>query len=79
MHRAETVVLKLRSPGRAKREWLEQTAERFRQGVQLGLDHALSARTSNRGKIHATTYASIRDWPGWTGFDREPSLAGSRS
>lgn len=60
MHRAETVVLKLRSPGRAKREWLEQTAERFRQGVQLGLDHALSARTSNRGKIHAATYTSIR-------------------
>ena len=61
MHRAETVVLKLRSPSRAKREWLEQTAERFRQGVQLGLDHALSARTSNRGKIHAATYASIRE------------------
>ena len=61
MHRAETVVLKLRSPGRAKREWLEQTAERFRQGVQLGLDYALSARTSNRGKIHAAAYASIRD------------------
>lgn len=60
MHRAETVVLKLRNPGRAKRVWLDQTAERFRQGVQLGLDAALSAKTSNRGKIHAATYASIR-------------------
>ncbi|RIH76856.1 transposase, IS605 OrfB family [Calidithermus terrae] len=60
MHRAETVVLKLRPPGRAKREWLDQTAELFRRGVQLGLDHALSAKTSNRGKIHAATYASIR-------------------
>lgn len=60
MHRAETVVLKLRSPGRAKRAWLDQTAELFRQGTQLGLDAALSAKTSNRGKIHAATYASIR-------------------
>lgn len=60
MHRAETVVLKLRSPSKAKRAWLDQTAERFRQGVQLGLDAALSAKTSNRGKIHAATYASIR-------------------
>lgn len=32
MHRAETVVLKLRSPSKAKRAWLDQTAERFRQG-----------------------------------------------
>ncbi|RTH98157.1 hypothetical protein CSW23_10490 [Thermus scotoductus] len=54
------MVLKLRSPSKAKRAWLDQTAERFRQGVQLGLDAALSAKTSNRGKIHAATYASIR-------------------
>lgn len=53
-------MLKLRSPSKAKRAWLDQTAERFRQGVQLGLDAALSAKTSNRGKIHAATYASIR-------------------
>jgi putative transposase len=57
---AETVVLKLRSPAKAKREWLERTAELFRQGVQLGLDYALSAKTSTRGKIHAAAYASIR-------------------
>jgi len=60
MHRAETVVLKLRSPGRAKRAWLEGTAERFRQGTQLGLDYALSTQTSDRGKIHAATYPKIR-------------------
>lgn len=60
MHRAETVILKLRDPGRAKREWLDQTAERFRQGTQLGLDYALSAKTANRGKIHAATYPNIR-------------------
>ncbi|MBO1437994.1 RNA-guided endonuclease TnpB family protein [Meiothermus sp. CFH 77666] len=60
MHRAETVVLKLRAPGRAKRAWLDQTAERFRQGTQLGLDFALSAKTSNRGKIHAAAYSNIR-------------------
>jgi putative transposase len=60
MHRAETVVLKLRSPGKGKRLWLEQAAELFRQGTQLGLGHALSAKTSNRGKIHAATYPNIR-------------------
>lgn len=60
MHRAETVVLKLRSPGRAKRAWLEGTAERFRQGTQLGLDYALGTQTSDRGKIHAATYPKIR-------------------
>ncbi len=60
MPRAETIVLKLRSPGKAKREWLEQTAQRFRQGVQWGLEAALMAKTSNRGRIHAATYASIR-------------------
>jgi hypothetical protein len=54
-------VLKLHAPERAKRGWLEKTAERFRQGVQLGFDYALSARTSNRGKIHAATYASTRN------------------
>ncbi|MCX7741396.1 MAG: transposase [Meiothermus sp.] len=60
MHRLETVVLKLRPPGRAKREWLDQTAELFRQGVQLGLDYALGNRTANWGKIHAATYTSLR-------------------
>ncbi|MFZ5993334.1 MAG: RNA-guided endonuclease InsQ/TnpB family protein [Deinococcota bacterium] len=53
-------MLKLRSPGRAKRAWLDQTAELFRQGTQLGLDYALSKQTSNRGKIHAATYPKIR-------------------
>lgn len=60
MHRAETIVLKLRNPGAGKRRWLDQTAERFRQGTQLGLDYALSNKTSNRGKIHAATYPNIR-------------------
>jgi len=60
MHRAETVVLKLRSPSKAKRAWLDQTAEAFRQGTQLGLDFALSHRTSSRGKIHTATYAQSR-------------------
>ncbi|MFZ5993225.1 MAG: RNA-guided endonuclease InsQ/TnpB family protein [Deinococcota bacterium] len=60
MSRAETVVLKLRSPGRAKRAWLEGTAERFRKGTQLGLDYALGTQTSDRGKIHAATYPKIR-------------------
>jgi IS605 OrfB family transposase len=60
MHRAETVVLKLRSPGKAKQAWLEETAGLFRRGTQLGLDFALSKQTSNRGKIHAATYPKIR-------------------
>ncbi|GEM88564.1 hypothetical protein MGR01S_31890 [Meiothermus granaticius NBRC 107808] len=53
-------MLKLRNPGAGKRRWLDQTAERFRQGTQLGLDYALSNKTSNRGKIHAATYPNIR-------------------
>ncbi|AWR88190.1 MULTISPECIES: RNA-guided endonuclease InsQ/TnpB family protein [Meiothermus] len=60
MPRAETVVLKLRPPGRAKRAWLDRTAELFRQGTQLGLDAALGMATSSRAKIHTATYASIR-------------------
>lgn len=60
MRRAETVVLKLKRPGAAKRRWLVETAERFRQGVELGLDCALSAKTSSRGKIHNAVYASLR-------------------
>ncbi len=53
-------MLRLRTPGKAKRAWLEGTAELFRQGVQLGLDFALKEKTSNRGKIHAATYETIR-------------------
>jgi IS605 OrfB family transposase len=60
MHRAETVVLKLRSPGRAKRQWLEAIAEAFRQGTQLGLDAALGMATSSRKKIHAASYKAVR-------------------
>lgn len=60
MPRAEAVALKLRFPSKAKREWLDRTAGLFHQGVQLALDYALSAKTSNRGKIHAATYSSIR-------------------
>lgn len=53
-------MLKLRSPGRAKRAWLDQTAERFRQGTQLGLDAALGMATSSRAKIHAASYGAVR-------------------
>lgn len=60
MHRAETVVLKLYSPTKAKRQWLEATAEAFRQGVQLGLDAALSMKTSGRARIHEAAYRAIR-------------------
>jgi len=60
MHRAETLVLKLRSPGRGKRQWLEATAESFRQAVQCGLDSALSMRTSSRARIHGTAYRAAR-------------------
>lgn len=60
MQMAETVVLKLRSPGKTKREWLDQTAARFRQGVQLGLDAALRMRTASRARIHVACYGAIR-------------------
>lgn len=52
MHSAETVVLKLRSPGKAKQAWLDQTAELFRQGTQLGLDAALRMATNNTEQSH---------------------------
>lgn len=61
MQMVETVVLKLRSPGKGKRQWLEDTATRFRQGVQLGLDAALHMKTSSRAKIHAASYEAIRN------------------
>lgn len=61
MPRAETVVLKLRSPGRAKRAWLDQTAELFRQGTQLRLNAALGMATSSRARIHTASYHKIRN------------------
>jgi len=60
MHRAENVILKLRDPGAGKRRWLDQTAELFRRGTQLGLDNALSMATSSRAKIHTSSYGPIR-------------------
>lgn len=61
MQNVQIVVLKLRSPGKAKRNWLEETAVRFRQAVQLGLDAALHMRTASRAKIHAACYGEIRN------------------
>jgi IS605 OrfB family transposase len=60
MHRTETVVLKLRSPSRGKRQWLEATAQAFRQAVQCGLDAALSMGTSSRARIHEAAYHAAR-------------------
>lgn len=70
MQKVESLILKLRSPSKVKREWLEQTAERFRQGTQLGLDYALSAKTGNRGKIHAATYRNLRELGLGSGYCR---------
>lgn len=60
MHTVETVILKLNSPTRRKRIWLDETDGLFRQGCQLGLDFALSMKTSGRAKIHAAAYSAIR-------------------
>jgi IS605 OrfB family transposase len=60
MHKAETVILKLSNPTQWKRAWLDQTADLFRQGCQLGLNTALRDKTSSRAKIHDATYYAVK-------------------
>lgn len=61
MHRAETVIFKLRSPTERKRAWLDAMQTLFNGAVQLGLDSAEALATSSRAKIHTESYARMRE------------------
>lgn len=60
MRNTECVVVKVISPNRAKREWLERTACAFAQAVQRGLEEAQRERTAGRNRLHYTVYPQAR-------------------
>lgn len=60
MQTTESVVIKLKPPNAWKREYLEWFQDTFGQAVQLGLDFARELQTSNRGRLHQSTYYPAR-------------------
>ncbi len=57
----EFVVLKIKSPTKNKRAWLEESGRLFAEATQVGLDFALEAGTCSRAKIHNAAYYKARE------------------